>query len=54
MRFSDNGFYIEKYMKCANCGMLIYGQGTEKEPDRQNSPLLFGLVRGVGPAARRT
>jgi 5-oxoprolinase (ATP-hydrolysing)/N-methylhydantoinase B len=31
MRFSDNGFYIEKYLKCANCGMLIYGQGIEKK-----------------------
>src|SRR5579863_7002331 len=27
MRFSENGFYIEKYVKCANCGMLIYGSG---------------------------
>ena len=31
MRFSDNGFYIEKYLKCANCGMLIYKQGIEKK-----------------------
>jgi N-methylhydantoinase B len=31
MRFSDNGFYIEKYLKCANCGMLVYGQGIERE-----------------------
>jgi N-methylhydantoinase B len=31
MRFSDNGFYIEKYLKCANCGMLIYARGIEKE-----------------------
>jgi 5-oxoprolinase (ATP-hydrolysing)/N-methylhydantoinase B len=30
MRFSDNGFYIEKYQKCANCGLLVYGQGIEK------------------------
>lgn len=27
MRFSDNGYYIEKYLKCANCGMLAYGKG---------------------------
>ena len=25
MRFSNNGYYIEKYIKCDNCGMLIYG-----------------------------
>lgn len=29
MRFSDKGYYIEEYVKCANCGMLIYGQGIE-------------------------
>ena len=27
MRFSDNGYYIEKYVKCATCGMLVYGPG---------------------------
>jgi N-methylhydantoinase B len=32
MRFSENGFYIEKYLKCENCGMLIYGDGIKKEP----------------------
>jgi hypothetical protein len=31
VRFSDNGFYIEKYLKCANCGMLVYTQGIDKE-----------------------
>lgn len=30
MRFSDNNYYIEKYIKCDNCGMLIYGEGLEK------------------------
>jgi N-methylhydantoinase B len=27
MRFADNGYYIERYIKCDNCGMLIYGEG---------------------------
>ncbi len=27
MRFSANGFYIEKYVKCPCCGMLVYGPG---------------------------
>jgi len=27
MRFSDNGYYIERYVKCDNCGVLIYGAG---------------------------
>jgi 5-oxoprolinase (ATP-hydrolysing)/N-methylhydantoinase B len=28
MRFSENGFYIERYVKCRNCGLLIYGDGV--------------------------
>ncbi len=24
MRFSDNGYYIERYIKCDNCGVLLY------------------------------
>lgn len=24
MRFAQNGLYIERYLKCANCGVLIY------------------------------
>jgi 5-oxoprolinase (ATP-hydrolysing)/N-methylhydantoinase B len=27
MRFSENGFYVERYVKCRNCGLLIYGEG---------------------------
>jgi len=27
MRFSHNGYYIELYVKCDNCGVLIYGEG---------------------------
>src|SRR3982751_4242339 len=27
MRFSDNGYYVEKYVICANCGLLVYGPG---------------------------
>ena len=23
MRFSDNGYYIERYIKCDNCGVLL-------------------------------
>lgn len=28
MRFSDNGYYIERYVKCDNCGVLIYDAGS--------------------------
>ena len=31
MRFSDNGYYVEKYLKCANCGLLVYGAGHPHE-----------------------
>jgi N-methylhydantoinase B len=31
MRFSRNGYYIEKYVKCMNCGVLIYDAGTPAE-----------------------
>jgi len=31
MRFSENGFYIEKYLKCANCGLLVYGAGVKTQ-----------------------
>ncbi|CAN7806592.1 hypothetical protein [Paraburkholderia hospita] len=28
MKFSQNGLYIEKYVKCANCGTLIYANDS--------------------------
>jgi N-methylhydantoinase B len=28
MRFSSNGYYVERYVKCDNCGLLIYGDGV--------------------------
>ncbi len=29
MRFSNNGYYVERYVKCDNCGLLIYGEGIK-------------------------
>ena len=29
MRFSANGFYVETYDKCANCGVLLYGAAKD-------------------------
>ena len=26
MRFSPEGYYVERYIKCDNCGLLIYGE----------------------------
>ena len=39
MRFSNNGYYIEKYIKCDNCGMLVYGDGINGV--RHDKPALF-------------
>jgi hypothetical protein len=39
MRFSRNGYYIEKYVKCANCGVLIYDAG--KPVERKGKTLTF-------------
>jgi 5-oxoprolinase (ATP-hydrolysing)/N-methylhydantoinase B len=33
MRLSKNGYYVEKYVKCDNCGLLIYDQGMTVERD---------------------
>jgi 5-oxoprolinase (ATP-hydrolysing)/N-methylhydantoinase B len=36
MRFSSNGYYVEKYIKCDNCGLLIYGEGiTDTVADKE-------------------
>mgnify|MGYP001159211618 CR=1 FL=1 len=32
MRMSENGFYVEKYNKCACCGLLVYGEGVRTGP----------------------
>ena len=39
MKFSSNGYYIEKYIKCDNCGMLIYGNGIKGA--KHDKPALF-------------
>ena len=28
MRFADKRYYVEAYVKCANCGVLVYGDGV--------------------------
>jgi hypothetical protein len=33
MRFAPNHLYIEEYVKCANCGVLIYETGA-KNPEK--------------------
>jgi len=33
MKFSGNGLYIEKYVKCINCGVIIYETDLPKSVD---------------------
>jgi hypothetical protein len=33
MRFAPNHLYIEEYVKCANCGVLIYEKPDAKNPE---------------------
>jgi hypothetical protein len=35
MRFAENGYYIESYVKCDNCGVLIYDEGLMSGSDQQ-------------------
>lgn len=40
MKFSQNGLYIERYLKCVNCGVLIYeGEAGEKGARELNGDL---------------
>lgn len=40
MRFSANGYYIERYVKCDCCGVLIYDDGIAAQHP-QAGALLF-------------
>ena len=33
MKFAPNHLYIEEYVKCANCGVLIYEERDAKESE---------------------
>lgn len=38
MKFSQNGLYIESYMKCTNCGVLIYDKIDKAKLGPDNAP----------------
>ncbi len=40
MKFSANGYYIERYVKCDCCGVLIYGDGIATS-HATRGPLLY-------------
>ncbi len=39
MKMSSNGLYIEEYVKCANCGALIYEVDRPSAIDRDEEGL---------------
>ena len=38
MRFSDNGYYIEAYIKCNNCGVLLSHPAREVPGEGDTGP----------------
>ena len=50
MRFSANGYYIERYVKCANCGMLVYGDGIAGKRHGKACVYCSAMVHRVGDA----
>lgn len=39
MRFADKRYYIEAYIKCANCGVLIYDDDAAAEAASVSEPV---------------
>lgn len=37
MKFDAKGYYIEHYVKCHNCGVLIYGEGMYADADGEEA-----------------
>ncbi len=35
MRFADKRYYIERYVKCDNCGVLVYDDGVPGRTEGQ-------------------
>ncbi|HBZ09988.1 MAG TPA: hypothetical protein DEO65_08945 [Bacillus bacterium] len=40
MKFSNNGYYVEKYEKCSVCGKLVYEERIE-QVNIKEQPALF-------------
>ncbi len=38
MRFAYKRYYIEEYVKCANCGVLIYDEGVRPSGAAADAP----------------
>ena len=45
MRFAHRRYYVERYIKCDCCGVLIYDAGiAAAAPDGSRTPVLLRLV----------
>ena len=55
MRFAPNRLYIEEYVKCTNCGVLIYderGKDKSRTIVKDGQDLLLSVVSRLGARAR--
>jgi len=52
MRFSSNGFYVEDYGKCVNCGVLLYGRDEETAGNSKFCGAWCSQWASASPAAR--
>ena len=55
MKFAPNHLYIEEYVKCTNCGVLIYderGKDRSRTIVRGGQDLLLSVVCRLGTRAR--
>ena len=41
MRFAEGGLYVEAYVKCANCGVLVYDSDQGQERPRQDAGAVY-------------
>jgi N-methylhydantoinase B len=51
MKLAESGFYVEQYIKCANCGKLIFSDGIDIE--RNGRPAIFCSDWCITWSARR-
>ena len=59
MRFADKRYYVEQYVKCANCGVLIYDEGIRPSGAEPEAPpycsewcIEWSAKRAAGDKAR--
>ena len=56
MKLSSNGYYVEKYLKCGNCGTLLFeGRSAGRQPVRkpEGTALLAHEMASVSAILKR-